>query len=137
MHYRPQPLWMPMGLVVGGLAGGAVGAVALGLATALRDPSEIVVGAAFGAVYGGPWGAATGLAVGVAMTFLVGSHLGRAAAQQRAVVCGPLSTLAALTVTLLPFLEDPVFWAVLGAGVALAAPISTWIAGLAPEEARP
>ncbi|CAM3637519.1 hypothetical protein NOZE110980_08630 [Nocardioides zeicaulis] len=133
--YRPEPLWIPAGLIAGGLSGGAVGTIVLGLALALDDPGEVVVGATIGAVYGAPVGAAVGLAVGVAMTFLVGSHLGRAAARRRARTLGPAATLVALGVAVPPFLG----WLsvlVLPVGVALAVPLSTWIGGFTPDEAR-
>lgn len=112
LTWRPQPLWIPMGLLLGAFAGATIGAVLLfGIAmldngvsfgnhaTPFGTLGAMVVVLVVGCLLGGIAGSVVGMAVGAQLMFLVGAHLPVDAARRRAhrlgFVLPPLTLLAA------------------------------------------
>ena len=99
--WRPNFLWLPMGLILGAASGAAVGAV---LPLLLFGPQPAIALVAL--VYGGIFGGIVGLPVGLLMSFAVGSHLPVQQARERAFLVSfvgtgpPIAVLASATIGL-------------------------------------
>lgn len=133
LEWRPQPLWIPAGLLLGAACGALVGVVTMTASTLLDGFDGLSALSTYAAVVGGIVGGATGLVVGTVMTFLVGSHLHREEARDRAAVVGTLATTFVLALALA--LTLPVFQLgvpVLVLGMLSAGPLSVWVAGTRP-----
>jgi hypothetical protein len=158
VRWRPQVLWVPMGLLLGALSGAVVGVVLL-LGTVLVEPvltSTTVTetwweGLAFalvaGSWFGGLVGLAVGFVVGLEMMFLVGSHLPREVAQRRAYVLGfvlppvtmvgPFAFVDGVSLSLSPPSGETLWWLlVLGGASLLGSREARWLAGLRPLDAE-
>lgn len=102
MIWRPNFLWMPMGLIAGTTVGASVGFVSVTAVALTSDLAASMAGMSWGAVGGG----LTGVLVGLFLSFAVGSHLPVQEARDRGCVLGAtFATLPALALAsaLLPF----------------------------------
>lgn len=92
--WRPQFLWLPMGLFVGAASGALVGLTLFELLLVLEgDWTSSYMWGHIGLIYGGMFGGAVGLVAGVFMALLVGSHLPLDVARTQALLVGSISTL--------------------------------------------
>ena len=133
LTWRPQPLWIPAGLLLGAACGSLVGVVVMTAWTVVDGFDGVAPLGTYAAVFGGMFGGATGLVVGAVMTFLVGHHLPREEARDRAAIVGTLTTTFVLALALalaLPLFQVAV--PVLVLGVLCAGPLSMWVAGTRP-----
>jgi hypothetical protein len=131
--WRPQPLWIPAGLLLGAACGAVVGTVVTTAWSVVDGFDGMSALSTYAVVLGGMFGGATGLVVGAVMTFLVGHHLPREEARDRAAVVGTLATTFVLATALalaLPLFQVAV--PVLVLGVLCAGPLSVWVAGMRP-----
>jgi hypothetical protein len=153
VRWRPQVLWVPMGLLLGALSGAVVGVVLL-LGTVVVEPAftgrsvteswweDLVFVVVGGTWFGGIAGLVVGLVVGVELMFLVGAHLPREVARRRAylwgfvlppvtMVGGPLALVDGVSLSP-PSGETPWWLLVLGGASLLGSRQARWLAGLEP-----
>ena len=146
--WRPQVLWFPMGGLLGALAGAATGVVMLLVVAALAVTSDgigtivadLVYVVFVGVLFGGMAGAVVGLFVGVELMFLVGAHLPRDVARQRAYVLGFVLPPATMLVGGFVLSGGEVslgagsfWWAMpLVGGSLFGGPFARWLAGFQP-----
>lgn len=134
--WRPQPLWIPAGLLLGAACGAVVGAVVMtawSVVDGFDGVSALGSSAVLGGIFGGATGLVVGAVVGTVMTFIVGSHLPHEEARDRAAVVGTLATTFVVAIALalaLPLFQVAV--PVLVLGVLCAGPLSVWVAGMRP-----
>jgi hypothetical protein len=155
-RWRPQVLWVPMGLLLGGLSGATMGVVLL-LGAVVVEPAvtgtgvtggwgeNVVLVLVGGTWYGGIAGLVVGLVVGVEMAFLVGAHLPRDVARRRAAVWGfvlpPVTMVGPVAlvdgVSLSAPSGETMWWlVVLGGASLLGSRQARWLAGLEPPDAK-
>ena len=134
--WRPQPLWIPAGLLLGAACGAVVGAVVMtawSVVDGFDGVSALGSSAVLGGIFGGATGLVVGAVVGTVMTFIVGSHLPHEEARDRAAVVGTLATTFVLAIALALML--PVFQVavpVLVLTMLCTGPLCLWLAGTRP-----
>jgi hypothetical protein len=156
IRWRPQVLWVPMGLLLGALSGAIMGVVLL-LGTVVVQPAltgssvtesrweDLVLVVVGGTWFGGIAGLVVGLVVGVELMFLVGAHLPREVARRRAylwgfvlppvtMVGGPLALVDGVSLSVAPTGETAWTLLVLGGASLLGSRQARWLAGLKPPE---
>jgi len=135
-EWRPQPQWIPAGLLLGATCGALVGIVTMSawtLVDGFDGVSAVDSSAMLGGVFGGATGLVVGAVAGTVMTFLVGRHLPHEEARDRAALVGTLATTFVLAIALAYMV--PVYVVALPAlalGMLCAGPLCLWLAGTRP-----
>lgn len=100
MIWRPNFLWLPMGLIAGTTVGASVGFVSVTAVVMTGEGRDGIAAIMAGFIWGAIGGGISGVLVGLLMSLAVGSHLMPQEARDRGCVLGAtFATLPALALT--------------------------------------